>query len=449
LLLTRLSPQFLLKVDENPHELYRGGVTGGHEGPAPGDLEDFAAKARGWLQENAAPKPPGVIAPWGRGSDDVSVFHDLSQEQEWQLLRDCMAWQQCKYDAGYGAITWPEEHGGAALTDAHELAFKEIEQDFDVPGHHETFSVTLHLVAPTVRVFGTAAQQRRWIPRFLRTSELCCQLFSEPGAGSDLASVATRAVRDGDGWVISGQKVWSSGARFSHWGEIICRTDPTVPKHAGMTAFVLPMDASGVTMAPIRQMSGGASFNEVFLDEVRVPDSARLGDVGAGWKVALTTLGFERRNSSASGGASTVGGSWEQLLGLARWLGVTDDRLVRQRLASLYTRHELRRLTSLRFEASQREIASPGPEGSVSKLLWTQWLTEVGDTAAALLGPRIFADSGEWGTFAWSKHLLGAPGYRIAGGSDEIQRNICADRLLRLPPEPRLDREVPFNQVPR
>ena len=420
---------------------------GGGARQALDDVDAFAVKALGWLEENAAPKREAETR-WGEGSDDVSIFHDLSPAHEQRLLDDCMSWQRKKFDAGFGAITWPEEYGGAGLTDAHELSFKELEQRFDVPGHHETFSVTLHLVAPTIRVFGTPEQQARWIPMFLRTSTLCCQLFSEPSAGSDLAGVGTKAVRDGDEWVVSGQKIWSSGARFSQWGELICRTDPTVPKHAGMTAFLVPMDLPGMTVVPIRQMSGGASFNEVFFDDVRVPDAFRLGDVGAGWKVALTTLGFERGNASASGGASTVGGSWERLLGLAEWLGVTDDPLVRQRLAAVYTRHELRKWTSLRFEATQRGGA-PGPEGSISKLLWTQWMTAVGETAAALLGPRIVADSGEWGTYAWSRHLLGAPGYRIAGGSDEIQRNILGERMLGLPAEPRVDRDVPYNQVPR
>jgi alkylation response protein AidB-like acyl-CoA dehydrogenase len=413
-------------------------------------LDEFTRQAHRWLDAHATPAPSvGSSASWGEGADDVSVFHDLTHEQEVALLERAMAWQQRKFDAGYGAITWSPEFGGSGLTEAHELAFKELEDEYDVPPGHETFSVTLHLVAPTIRVFGTAGQQREWIPRFLRTTELCCQLFSEPGAGSDLAGVATKAVRDGDTWVVSGQKIWSSGAAVSQWGELICRTDPSVPKHAGMTAFVIPMDLPGMKVVPIRQMSGGASFNEVFFDDVRVPDAARLGDVGAGWKVALTTLGFERGNASSSGGASTVGGSWERVVALARWMGATDDPVMRQRLARLYTMHELRRLTALRFEAAQREGAAPGPEGSLSKLLWTQWLTEVGEVTSALLGPRITADSGEWGTFAWASHLLGAPGYRIAGGSDEIQRNILGERVLGLPPEPRVDRTVAFRDVPR
>ena len=188
-----------------------------------------------------------------------------------------MAWQQEKYDAGYGAITWPAEYGGAGLSDAHERAFNEVEADFATPEGHETFAVTTSLVAPTVAIFGTPAQRARFVRRFLRADELCCQLFSEPGAGSDLAGLATRAERDGDEWVINGQKIWSSGAQFAGWGELIARTDPAVPKHAGMTAFLIPLDAPGVRIRPIRQMSGGSSFSEVFLTDVRVPDELRLG----------------------------------------------------------------------------------------------------------------------------------------------------------------------------
>ncbi len=281
--------------------------------------------------------------------------------------------------------------------------------------------------------------------RFLRAEELCCQLFSEPGAGSDLAGLATRAERDGDDWVLNGQKVWSSGAQFAEWGELIARTDPSLPKHAGMTAFLIPLDAPGVQIRPIRQMSGGSSFNEVFLTDVRIPDDLRLGAVGQGWKVALTTLGFERGGSGNRG----VGGSWERLLGLARWLGRTGDPVVRQQLASVYIHQQVRRMNAARVAAATAAGQPPGPEGSIGKLLWVAGMTEIGEVAASLLGARLIADTGEWGTFAWNDHLLGAPGYRIAGGSDEIQRNIIAERVLGLPGDVRVDRDVPWREIPR
>ena len=407
-------------------------------------VAEFAAAARNWL---AARMPAGAPEQraWGEGSDDLSVFHRLSFEQERALLEAAMAWQREKCDAGYGAITWPAEYGGAGLSDAHERAFSEVEADFATPEGHETFAVTTSLVAPTVAIYGTPGQRTRFVRRFLRAEELCCQLFSEPGAGSDLAGLATQAERDGDEWVINGQKVWSSGAQFASWGELIARTDPSVTKHAGLTAFLIPLDAPGVEVRPIRQMSGGSSFCEVFLTNVRVPDDLRLGAVGSGWKVALTTLGFERGGSGERG----VGGSWERLLGLARWLGRTGDPVVRQQLASVYIHQRVRHMNAARAAAAAAAGQPPGPEGSIGKLLWVTGMTEIGQVAASLLGARLTADTGEWGTFAWNDHILGAPGYRIAGGSDEIQRNIIAERVLGLPGDIRVDRDVPWREIPR
>ena len=403
-------------------------------------VAEFRARAARWLKEVAAPRAPSS-AGWGTGSDDVAVFHDLTDAEEQDLLDRLMAWQRTKFDAGFGAITWPVEHGGAGLTFDHRDAYLEEEAGFEVPSSHETFSVTTRLVAPTVATFGTEEQQARFIRPFLRTEELCCQLFSEPGAGSDLGGVSTGAARDGDEWVINGQKVWSSGARFSAWGELICRTDPTVAKHAGLTAFLLPMDAPGIEVRPIKQMSGGSSFNEVFFTDVRVPDDMRLGEPGEGWKVTLLTLAFERVSSGSHRGDDRVGGSWAQAHALASWLGVTDDPVVRQQLAHAYTLDRIRTFHALRQagRAGQDE-AAPGPQGSLGKLLWTQSMTHLSEVVSHLLGPRLVADTGEWGTYAWAEHVLGAPGYRIAGGSDEIQRNIIGERVLGLPVEPRVDR---------
>jgi alkylation response protein AidB-like acyl-CoA dehydrogenase len=412
------------------------------------DVETFCSGAQAWLEGAARPRHH-CASNWGEGSDSTAVFHDMTDAEERALLDGAMAWQRQKFDAGYGAITWGVEHGGAGLPGSFLEAFEDLEADYETPGHHETFSVTLGLVAPTIARFGTEEQRRELVPRFLRTAELCCQLFSEPGAGSDLAGLSTRAVRDGDVWVVNGQKTWSSGARFSEWGELICRTDPTVPKHAGQTAFVIPMDTPGITIVPIRQMSGGSSFNEVFFDDVRIDDRYRLGEVGAGWKVALTTLGFERSTSGNHRGSQTVGASWSQLRQLAHWMEVDTDPRVRQDLADLYARDRIRTFLAMRTAAATRAGGDPGPEASAGKLLWTEWMTRCGDVAAGILGPRLLADTGEWGTFAWNQHFLGAPGYRIAGGSDEVQRNIIGERVLGLPGEPRVDRSVPFNEVPR
>jgi alkylation response protein AidB-like acyl-CoA dehydrogenase len=233
-------------------------------------------------------------------------------------------------------------------------------------------------------------------------------------------------VRDDDGWIVSGQKTWSSGARFARWGELICRTDPDVSKHAGLTAFVVPMDAPGITVVPIRQMSGGRSFNEVFFDDVRVDDHRRLGAVGAGWNVALTTLGFERRASSTNSADDMVGGSWSQLLALAQWAGASHDVVMRQDLARVYTLSRLRALHAQRVEGTERSDGTPDPAGSIEKLLWTRWLTGVGD-AAVESSARLTADTGEWGTYAEQARARRRrlPHRR---GSDEIQRNIVGER---------------------
>jgi alkylation response protein AidB-like acyl-CoA dehydrogenase len=401
----------------------------------PPDPNTFVAEAAAWLADNAEPRE--AAAGWGHGSDDVSVFLAHSDEEEAAVIDAAMAWQQRKFDAGYGALSWPVAHGGAGLPSSYERLFSEQEERFATPMAHETFSVTLHLVAPTIREFGTAEQQARLIRPFLRTEELCCQLFSEPGAGSDLAGLGTKAVRDGDEWVITGQKVWSSGARFARWGECICRSDPDAPKHKGLTAFLVPMDAPGVDIRPIKQMTGGASFNEVFLDGVRVPDANRLGGPGQGWRVTLATLLFERANAGSGAGHKGVGGSFDQVLALARSMGRADDPITRQRLADLFVELRVREMNEARLMAAVEGV--PDAAGSIGKLLWTQWMTKASDVVSGLLGPRLTADTGEWGTYAWAQHVLGAPGYRIAGGSDEIQRTIIGERVLGLPAEPKVE----------
>ncbi len=396
------------------------------------DLTRFGERARAWLSERLEP----VHAA---GSEDDSersyaIFHNRTEEQERDLLARGRAWQGARVEAGFGAITWEPEWGGPGLSASHERIYVELERGFRTPERHETILVTVELIAPTIHLLGTDEQRSRFVRPFLRADELCCQLFSEPGAGSDLAGLSTRAVRTDTGWTISGQKVWSSGAQFSEWGLLIARTDPNAPKHRGMTAFLVPMDAPGVETRPIRQMSGGSTFNEVFLTEVELSDALRVGDVGAGWTVALTTLGFER---SSSGGIVSAGGDTADLIRLARQLGITGDPAVRQTIADAAV-HE-RATALLNALNAERELAGriPGVEGSIAKLVWTQNLTRIGDAAAQFLGPRMLANTGEPNTFAWTEHLLGAPGYRIAGGSDEIQRNIIGERGLGLPREPR------------
>ncbi|MBN0974624.1 MULTISPECIES: acyl-CoA dehydrogenase family protein [unclassified Gordonia (in: high G+C Gram-positive bacteria)] len=397
---------------------------------APGaiTLDDYEEQARTWLDAELPARAAQEHDP------TYAIFHNRTHDEERALIDAARAWQARRVDAGFGAITWGPDWGGPGLTAGHERVYVNLERGYQAPDRHENVLVTVELVAPTLHALGTDEQRERFVRPFLRADELCCQLFSEPGAGSDLAGLSTKAVRSGDTWRINGQKVWSSGAQFSEWGLLIARSDRSAPKHKGMNAFMVPMDTPGVEVRPIRQMSGGSTFNEVFLSDVELPDSLRVGAEGDGWKVALTTLGFER-NSSA--GIVSAGGNSVDLARLADRLGLSDDPLVRRRLGDAAIYERAAALMVARYAERERAGAVPGVEGSIGKLVWTQNLKRVGDAAASFLGDRIVADTGEPDTFAWSEHLLGAPGYRIAGGSDEIQRNIIGERGLGLPREPR------------
>ena len=275
-------------------------------------------------------------------------------------------------------------------------------------------------------------QRRRWLPPLYRGDIFACQLFSEPDAGSDLAGLKTRAVRDGEVWRLSGQKVWTSGAHLADIGEIICRSADG-PRHANLTAFIVDMHAPGVTVRPLRQMTGGASFNEVYLDDVVVPDTDRLDEEGRGWPVALTTLSHERSamGHSAFGGVGLL--RTDRLLALVRHLGCADDPVVGQHLAELIVQLRVARLNQQRMQDLTRAGGKPGPELSMAKLALSTNIARLADFAASVLGPRITADTGEWGTYAWTALLLGGPGYRLGGGTDEIMRNILAERVLGLP----------------
>jgi alkylation response protein AidB-like acyl-CoA dehydrogenase len=246
----------------------------------------------------------------------------------------------------------------------------------------------------------------------------------------------TRAVRDGDEWIINGQKVWTSGAQMSDIGEIICRTDPDLPKHRGLTGFVVDMHAPGVEVRPLRQMTGGSSFNEVFFTDVRVHDSHRLGDVNGGWTVALTTLMNERAAIGGGGGGGIGLPTTTRLIELARATGRTGDPLVRQELANIVINERVARYTNLRAMAKIAVGQLPGPEMSLAKLALTANMVRVYELVSSILGPALVADTGTWGTYAWSEFLLGVPGMRIAGGSDEVLHNIIGERVLGLPKEP-------------
>jgi alkylation response protein AidB-like acyl-CoA dehydrogenase len=407
------------------------------------DMAVWRSEVRSWLAS---------ILPARADVDDetahtFAVFHNLTVEQERDFINTIRAYRKARFDAGYGALTLAVEHGGAGLPASFATAMTGEEAGFAVPPSHETISVTTGLVSPALAMFGSEELREQFLRSFLRTDLLCCQLFSEPGAGSDLAALGCRAVRDGDDWVVNGQKVWSSGAQFAEYGFLLARTDPDAPKHRGITAFLMPMDASGVEIRSIRQMNGGSSFNEVFLSDVRISDRLRVGAEGEGWRVATATLAFERTASGSS--TRRKGGSFDDLLKLAQHLRRSADPVTRQQLADLYIRGSLRAATAERVARAAAAGISPGPAASVGKLLASDVLVRTGELAADLLGTRLSADVGEEGTFEWTEHLLGAPGYRLAGGTDQIQRNIIAERVLGLPPEPRVDKDVPWSALVR
>jgi len=408
-------------------------------------LAQWRAGVQQWLS-TVLPLRSDHERAWGEGDPDLAVFRSMSHEAELELLDKVRTYRKARFDAGYGALTLPAEFGGAGLPSVYAVAFGEEEHAFDVPLSTEIISVTTGLVGSAISVFGTPEQRERFARAFIRTDLLCCQMFSEPGAGSDLAGLATRAVLDGDEWIIDGQKIWTSQAQFADYGFLLARTNPDVVKQAGITAFLVPMDTPGMEVRPIRQMSGPASFNEVFFTGARISDALRIGEPGEGWKVANATLGFERSSSGTS--HRRKGGNAEDVLALARATGATGDPVVRQQLADLVIRTTLQAATVERVARATAAGQRPGPAASLSKLMSSDNLVRIGDVATSLLGSRLVADTGEWGMFAWTDHVLGAPGYRLAGGTDEIQRNIIAERVLGLPAEQRMDK-LPFSELPK
>jgi acyl-CoA dehydrogenase len=409
-------------------------------------MEEFDEEARAFLDANAERKPAATEFVWGQGSDDVAVFDEKDREAEAAEAEEAKRWRRARFDHGFGWIAGPEKFGGRGLGAAHDRAYQSIEAGYVTP-NMGVFTISLGMVAPTILAHATPEVQDLYLRDLYRGDKVGCQLFSEPGAGSDLASLQTRAVRDGDEWIITGQKVWTSAAHLSDIGEIICRTDPELPKHKGLTGFVVDMRAPGVDIRPLRQMTGGTAFNEVFFEEVRVPDSHRLGDVNQGWTVALTTLMNERASIGAGGGGGGGILSVARLRQMMEHFGVADDPVLRDEIARIHTQFTVAKWNNQRALEKIKAGGLPGPELSTAKLALTTNLTAFADWVAKVLGPRITADSGEWGTYAWSKLLLGTPGMRVAGGTDEIMRNIIGERVLGLPKDPGIDSKTPFKDL--
>jgi len=351
------------------------------------------------------------------------------------------------YDAGFGGIAWPVEYGGQGLTPAHQEAFSEEVAQYPHLALGDLVSVGI--CAPTLLDFGTEEQKRRYIPHMLRGDEVWTQLLSEPGAGSDLAGLQTRAVLDGDEWVVNGQKVWTSGAQWSELAVMVARTNPDVPKHAGLSMFVVDLKAPGVTIRPLKQITGNDEFNEVFLDDVRLPADCLVGAKDDGWRALLRMLMHERMAIGAGTGGSRMGRDMFTILrDLARERGVEHDTGVRAALLDVYVKERLLTWLGQRMRDSAATGKEPGPEGSLAKLL-NAIVSRASSNAGMLIGGA--------GAQAWDASARGAgdlaaaflqsPMTAIAGGTSEIQRNTIGERVLGLPKEPQLDRDVPFRQV--
>ena len=412
-------------------------------------LEAFRDDALTFLDTNAKRKETADRAfEWGAGDDNVSIIEEKDPGQDEVELAEAKAWARTRWEAGFGWIDGPTEYGGRALSAQHRQAYRSLERAYDLPDQ-SFFTIGLGMVAPTILATATEDVKRAYLQPLYRGDILACQLFSEPGAGSDLASVASTAVRDGDEWIINGQKVWTSNAHLADIGEIICRTDPAQPKHRGLTGFVVDMKAPGVEVVPLRQMTGGAGFNEVFFTDVRLPDNHRLGDVNAGWGVALTTLANERAALGSGMGLGRGPGPFERLIALLRHFHLDHDPVRRQQIASLYAANRVSAWTLARGVAKMEAGQLPGAELSILKLLGTNHLEEMSRFVAGVLGPRLVADTGEWGTYAWAQFVCGVPGGHLGGGTDEVLRNIIGERVLGLSKEAGVDTTTPFKNLAR
>ncbi len=409
------------------------------------DLDDtpeeaaFRAEARAWLQSEAEPLRPGE-APAA-----ISEFEDPAE------IERSRAWQARKADAGWACITWPTEYGGRGGTAMQSSIFRQEEARFRIPA--DVFTAGIGMAGPTLLAHGTGAQKRRWLPGMARGEQIWCQLFSEPGAGSDLAALRTAAARDGDEWVVEGQKVWSSAANLADWGLLLVRTDPGVGKHAGLTYFLVDMRTPGIDARPIRQITGGANFNEVFLTEVRVPDANRLGEVGAGWSVALTTLMNERSSLGAGGTGGALG--VRALIALATTTHdergpLLEDDAVCEAIADCYVRSKGIVYTSWRTQTAMSRGMPPGPEVSIAKLVAGRMRQDMMALALDLqdLFGAVVETEPDADHLAWDHGYLFAPAARIGGGTDEVLRNIIGERALGLPPEPRVDKGLAFREIP-
>lgn len=397
----------------------------------------FRAEVRRFLDSHASRRKPGAVMQRTRYQEGA------------EALRQGKEWQAKKADAGYVGITWDPRWGGRGGTPIQQVIYNQEEAAYNLP--RGFFEIGLGMCIPTMIAYASPEQLERHVRPAMRGEEIWCQLFSEPSAGSDVAGLRTRAERDGSDWIINGQKIWTSGAHYSDFGILLTRTDPSVTKHAGLTMFFLDMRSPGVEVRRIKQIAGSSNFNEVFFTDVRIPDSQRLGPVGGGWKVSLTTLMNERLAVGDAPGPDS-----EDLLRLASRLeidGVPAIRnpAVREKLADWYVQDAGQKYTRFRTMTALSRGQTPGPEASINKIVSASKLQDIASYGIDLLGMSGAVMDPELAPMqAWFQQaLLYAPGSRIAGGTDEILRNIIAERVLSLPSDVRVDKDLPFNELPR
>ena len=399
---------------------------------------EFRAEARAWLDANATPKAhPNQT--W------ASVLEDKSRDN---IVRLCKAFQIKRYEDGWACLNWPTEYGGRGLSAIERVIYGQEEGRYIVP--RGVVEIGQGMAGPILMKYATEQQKARYLPPMAKGEEIWCQIFSESAAGSDLAGLRMGAVQDGDEWIFNGEKIWTSGAHYSDFGIIVVRTDPDVAKHKGLTFFFIDMKSTGISIEPIRQISGSSHFNTVRFEDVRVPDSQRLGAVGEGWKVALATLMNERVSVGEAPGPD-----FEQIFALARTVDLDDrpaieNQAVRSRLAQWYCETAGLKNTRMRSVSALSKGETPGPENAIAKLVSARKAQEIARFGSDLMDQCGIVSDQELvpGDGRFQQSYLQSPAMRIAGGTDEILRNIIAERVLGLPQDPRADKGLTFREIP-
>ncbi len=391
----------------------------------------FRAKAKSWLAANAQAKRQGLMAG--------------TQEDRYQQAVD---WYQKRYDAGFSCLTWPKEYGGQGLSQMYQVIWNQEVSHYGEPD--EYFVIGIGNCGPALMTFASEEQKQTLLPRMARADDIWCQLFSEPGAGSDVAGLSTKAEKSGDEWKINGQKIWTSGAQYSRYGVILTRTDPEVSKYRGLTMFMIDLKQPGVEVKPIKQIDGGSHFNEVFFNDAIIPDNYRLGEVNEGWGAALMVLMNERLAN-----ATAAPDGFEDFLNWAKASDVdgvpaTQDPIVRDKLATWYTQHAGVEATTFRMITAVAKGGVPGAEGSLGKLVGASMNQDIANFVIQQLdaGGQLIGDESTPLDGHFQSAVLMAAGIRLAGGTDEIMRNIIAEQVLGLPQEPRADKGIPYKDIP-